>query len=400
MLSWWSLTTACDINDALRHMNRADFGIHCMIIYPDLNTLRMLYPQYIQKQIEGNNEIVLVNPFYETAAATRLLISQANPDMDVPKREREKSLIVIDSLEEYFGERADMPFKKNLARHAEKTGRTGISILGDIGSYLYKSKHKDLVDYESSLPLKFDVPMKGFCLYHLKDFETFTDEQKQKLIQHHSKTLRILERQSSVSTFFEQPLNFVNHVKDGQHIVLFYEEIEYAKKISSEFIKSGLERNKRCTYVSDEDAEEVTRELADDGIDANNFSLNGLLTIHKAPDLINNFPKESLTNKNGLGITTAKPKPGQPDRTVFRWVNNINTDEQIESTLKWELEYRLNELKNGKTNLLCCYPVDNIIQVLSDSTGPFARWMNAILTTYDGVIFARRLWKGVGFNLD
>jgi DcmR-like sensory protein len=225
MLSWSNLTTACDVNDALRHMDRADYGVHCMIIYPDLNTLRMLYPQYIRKQIEGNNEIVLVNPFYETAASTRLLISQANPNMDVPKREREKSLIVIDSLEEYFGERVDMPYKKKLASYAEKTGRTGISILGDIGAYLYKSKHKDLVDYESSLPLKFDVPMKGFCLYHLKDFE-----QKQKLIQHHSKTLRILERQSSASTFFEQPLNFVNHVKDGQHIVLFYEEIEYAIK--------------------------------------------------------------------------------------------------------------------------------------------------------------------------
>jgi hypothetical protein len=242
--------------------------------------------------------------------------------------------------------------------------------------------------------------MKGFCLYHLKDFETFTDEQKQKLIQHHSKTLRIIERQSSASTFFEQPLNFVNHVKDGQHVVLFYEEIEYGKRISSEFIKSGLEHNKRCSYVSDEDAEEVRRELADDGIDVNKFSLNGLLNIHKAPDLINNFPKKSLTNKNGLGITSAEPKQGQPDGTVFRWVNNINTDEQIESTLKWELEYRLKELKNGKTNLLCGYPVDNIIQVLSDSTGPFARWMNALLTMYDGVIFARRLWKGVAFNLD
>ena len=97
----------------------------------------------MHKQIEGNNEIVLINPFYETASSTRLLISQANPDMDVPKREREKSLIVIDSLDQYFGERAEMPYKKNLARHAEKTGRTGISILGDIGSYLYKSKPKD-----------------------------------------------------------------------------------------------------------------------------------------------------------------------------------------------------------------------------------------------------------------
>lgn len=195
-------------------------------------------------------------------------------------------------------------------------------------------------------------------------------------------------------------MNFVNHVKDGQHIVLFYEEIEYAKKISSEFIKSGLEHNKRCSYVSDEDAEVVTRELADDGIDVNKISLNGLLNIRKAPDLIDNFPKKSLTNKNGLGIKSAKPKPRQPDRAVFRCVNNINTDEQIESTLKWEHEYRLKELKNGKTNLLCCYPLDNIIQVLSDSTGPFAKWMNALLTTYNGVIFARRLWKGVAFNLD
>ena len=239
MLSWRSLTTVCDIDDALKHMDRADKGVHFMIIYPDLKTLRMLYPQYIRKRIEENNEIVLVNPFYETTDSMRLLISQANPDMDVPKREKEKSLIVIDSLEEYFG-KADMPYKKNLASHAEKMGRNGLSILGDIGAYPYKSKHKDLVDYESSLPINFDVPMKGFCLYHLKDFETFTDEQKQKLIHHHSKTLRIIERQSPATTFFRQPLNYVNHVKDGQHIVLFYEEIEYAKKISLEFIKSGL----------------------------------------------------------------------------------------------------------------------------------------------------------------
>lgn len=200
--------------------------------------------------------------------------------MDVPKLEKEKSLIVIDSLEEYFS-KADMSYKKNLASHAEKMGRNGLSILGDIGAYPYKSKHKDLVDYESSL-LNFDVPMKGFCHYHLKDFETFTDEQKQKLIHHHSKTLRIMERQSPATTFFRQPLNYVNHVKDGQHIVLFYEEIEYAKKISLEFIKSGLEHNKMCSYLSDEDAEEVTRELADDGVDINKFSLNGFLNIYKA----------------------------------------------------------------------------------------------------------------------
>jgi hypothetical protein len=29
-----------------------------------------------------------------------------------------------------------------------------------------------------------------------------------------------------------------------------------------------------------------------------------------------------------------------------------------------------------------------------------ATWMNDLLEIYDGVIFARRFWKGVAFNLD
>jgi len=43
------------------------------------------------------------------------------------------------------------------------------------------------------LPTKYndDVPMKGFCLYHQKDFDSLSDEQKQKLIEHHCKTIEI-----------------------------------------------------------------------------------------------------------------------------------------------------------------------------------------------------------------
>ena len=53
--------------------------------------------------------------------------------------------------------------------------------------------HKDLVDYELSLPTKYDdtVSMKGFCLYHQNDFDRFSDEQKQKLIEHHGKAIKI-----------------------------------------------------------------------------------------------------------------------------------------------------------------------------------------------------------------
>jgi hypothetical protein len=183
------------MNDVLHHMNQAEYGAHYMIIYPDLATLREVYSNYIHRQIEDKNEIVLVNPFYETTDSVRNVLSEKyNHGMnDISKREKEESLIIIDSLEEYFGKQPDMPFKKNLAKHAKKIGKNGLSILGDIGAYPHQSKHKDIVDYESSLPTKYDdVPMKGFCLYHQKDFGNFSDEQKQKLIEHHGKALKII----------------------------------------------------------------------------------------------------------------------------------------------------------------------------------------------------------------
>jgi hypothetical protein len=65
-----------------------------------------------------------------------------------------------------------------------------------MGAYHHKSKHEELIDYELSLPTKYnDVALKGFCLYHQKDFDRLSDEQKQKLIEHHGKALKIVESQ-------------------------------------------------------------------------------------------------------------------------------------------------------------------------------------------------------------
>jgi DcmR-like sensory protein len=195
MVAWENRVLNYHVNDALDHINQAEHGAHYMIIYPDLDTLRKLYSSYVHKQIKDNNEIVLINPFYETTDSVRQVLSEKYNDgmNSISKYEKEESLIVIDSLEEYFGQQPDMTFKRNLANHAKQAGRNGLSILGDIGAYPHKSKHKDLVDYESSLPAKYDdVPMRGFCLYHQRDFDNFSDEQKQKLAEHHEKAIKIM----------------------------------------------------------------------------------------------------------------------------------------------------------------------------------------------------------------
>jgi hypothetical protein len=51
------------VDDALELLNQAEYGAHYIIIYPHLDTLRELYSNYVGKQIEDNNEIVLMNHF-------------------------------------------------------------------------------------------------------------------------------------------------------------------------------------------------------------------------------------------------------------------------------------------------------------------------------------------------
>ncbi len=181
------------VNDALDQINQAEYGAHYMIIYPDLDTLRDLYSEYIHKQIKENNEIVLLNPFYETTDSVRQILSEKfNGGMDeIARHEKEESLLIADALEEYLGNQPLIYVKKSLENYA-KMGKNGVSVLADLGAYPHKSMYNDLVDYELSLPTKFDVQMKGFCLYHQKDFDKLSDEQQQKLIEHHNKTLEII----------------------------------------------------------------------------------------------------------------------------------------------------------------------------------------------------------------
>jgi hypothetical protein len=187
----------CDVNEAIEQLCKAKCGAHYIIIYPDSFTLRDLYSNYIHNQIEENDGIVQINPFYETTDSVRQVLSEKyNYGMiDVSKHEEEKSLIIADSVKEYFGNPRHMDFKRDLANYARQIGKNCFSILSDMGAYPYKSKSNDLVNYESSLPRKYDVPMKGFCLYHKKDFDKFSDEQKQKLIEHHGKAIEIVEAQ-------------------------------------------------------------------------------------------------------------------------------------------------------------------------------------------------------------
>ena len=69
------------IEDAVKKISDVRYGVHCMLIYPNLETFRQLYTRYVQKQIEIKNEI-LFNPFYETVGTVSRNLSLGHIYLD------------------------------------------------------------------------------------------------------------------------------------------------------------------------------------------------------------------------------------------------------------------------------------------------------------------------------
>lgn len=174
------------VEDAVIRLSEADKGIHGLIIYPDLTTIREFYSCYTQIQLEEKNEMVLINPFYETTPSVRHILSQCHKPIDLDKHESEQTLLINDSLPEYFGIEAPMVSKDRLLHEVIKKAKNGLSVLADMGPFYYNKQYDKLVDYELSLPQHFDLNLKGICMYHQNDFGRLTEKQRQDLIEHHS----------------------------------------------------------------------------------------------------------------------------------------------------------------------------------------------------------------------
>ena len=140
------------------------------------------------------NDTVIVLPFFETTDTVRRILRQSEFDIDVTKHEKQRSLLVMDSLKVYFGSPEGVwPIIRQAIEHANTSGKNGVSVFGDMGSFFYDHKDNELVDYELSLPFKYDGNLKTFCLYNKREFDLrLTEEQRRKLLEHHGKNMIIV----------------------------------------------------------------------------------------------------------------------------------------------------------------------------------------------------------------
>jgi hypothetical protein len=179
------------VEDMVKQLSEFPQGLHCLMIYPDIITLREFYTCYIKKQIEEKNRIVLFNPFYETVSSIRRAFSDSHKAIDANQYERTESFIINDSLKEYFGQSNPMDSKKKLIELANRKGKDGLSVIADMGPYFFKMEYDELLEYELSLPTSFGKSMSGLCIYHHNDFNRLSEEQRQHLVEYHSIALKL-----------------------------------------------------------------------------------------------------------------------------------------------------------------------------------------------------------------
>jgi hypothetical protein len=75
--------------------------------------------------------------------------------------------------------------------YAKANKKSGVSIIADKGAFVFKHRIDDLVNFELSLPSKYDMDLKRICVYHQKDFNRVPEAQKQKLLNHHMIAVKI-----------------------------------------------------------------------------------------------------------------------------------------------------------------------------------------------------------------
>jgi hypothetical protein len=101
----------------------------------------------------------------------------------------EDSLVIMDSIKAHFGADDHMTYVNKLVDSAEN----GVLVIADAGPFFHLNKKDKLVEHELSMPSRFDVNLKRFCVFH-KDFDVLSEEQKQKLVNHHGQVLILEDR--------------------------------------------------------------------------------------------------------------------------------------------------------------------------------------------------------------
>jgi hypothetical protein len=190
-------------------------GENGIVIYPNLQTFRRIHTKFVKdklaKEVEeekedannskGNGQskprIILIATFYETVDSLKHNLSAVGVK-DIQSLIDNGSLVIVDAFSSYFPDISGMKkLVASLSDRARKEGRVGVTAIVDMGFFFLfggDGKATELINYEASLAPKTEGGnVRGFSCYHVGNYNTLKDNQKEELAQKGKKLLEIAD---------------------------------------------------------------------------------------------------------------------------------------------------------------------------------------------------------------
>jgi hypothetical protein len=177
-------------NNLILELLKLPIGYHSVILYPNIETIRKVYAEYIHLLIEEDNNVaILFLPYYDTTDNVRQEL--LTKGLDVRKYERNNSLILIDFAKvvdnPYLGLPAAFGLKEFINKIQAYNKGKNLVVIADMSLYNNSKNIDELLKYERLSDDGYcNQNWTQLCLYHKLDFHLmFTDEQKEKIFDYH-----------------------------------------------------------------------------------------------------------------------------------------------------------------------------------------------------------------------
>jgi hypothetical protein len=189
-----------------------------------------------------------------------------------------------------------------------------------------------------------------------------------------------------------RPIKFLDRMERNNHIVLLYDNEEYADLVISRYLLNGLQKGESCIFFTADKPEIIEERLSGEGIDVDSYKQTNSLRIFR----IERSDADKFDKFDALGTlkhireeATKGMKP--PYRFVGRTIMDTGSKEGMKLGLVVEKtgHEHFEEFDNSQ---LCYYNISGIEQSKRNE------WISELLKNHHHVIYASEPDRAVAFE--
>lgn len=186
-----------------------------------------------------------------------------------------------------------------------------------------------------------------------------------------------------------RPIKFLDRMERNNHIVLLYDNEEYADLVISRYLLNGLQKGESCIFFTADKPESIEERLSAEGIDVDSYKQTNSLRIFR-------IERSDADKFDALGTlkhireeATKGMKP--PYRFVGRTIMDTGSKEGMKLGLVVEKtgHEHFEEFDNSQ---LCYYNISGIEQSKRNE------WISELLKNHHHVIYASEPDRAVAFE--